>query len=93
MKRIKIYSVALSVFVLALSAVLTKGQSGTDQMSSQSTKFIKTPNAVPNSYIVVLNDDLVSSRALLEVRRAKIKQPQKTQYESVPIVTCCLNRW
>jgi subtilisin family serine protease len=72
MKRIRIYSVALSVFVLALSPVLTAGQLRTDQKSPL-TKFFKTPNAVPNSYIVVLNDDLVSSKASLNVRRSKIK--------------------
>jgi len=65
MKRIKIFSVALSMFVLASSSLSTKSQS--------TNKFLKNPNAVPNSYIVVLNDDVVSSKASLDVRRAKIK--------------------
>lgn len=73
MKRIKICSVALSVAVLALSPVLTSGQSGTDQTSSPQTKFIKTQKAIPNSYIVTLNDNLVSPKASLEMRRAKVK--------------------
>ncbi len=78
MKHIKIYSVALSFFVLALSPVLTKSQSITDQKSSPQTKFFKTPKAVPNSYIVVLNDDLVSSKASLQVRRSTIKDSAET---------------
>jgi hypothetical protein len=69
MKRITICSVALSVAMLALSSVLTNGQSVADQKS----KFIKTPKAVPNSYIVTLNDNLVSPKASLEARRAKVK--------------------
>lgn len=73
MSRIKIHSVALSVFVLALIPVLANGQSRTDQKSSPQSKFAKTPNAVPNSYIVVLNDDVVSPRSSLEARRSKIK--------------------
>lgn len=36
------------------------------------TKFVKIENAVPNRYIVVLNDNVVSSRAPLTVRRAKV---------------------
>jgi subtilisin family serine protease len=78
MKHIKIYSVALSIFVLALNPVLTKSQSGTVEKLSRRTKFIKTSNAVPNSYIVVLNDDIVSSNASLAVRRAKIRSVAET---------------
>jgi subtilisin family serine protease len=36
------------------------------------TKFVKVQNAIPNRYIVVLNDDVVPSGAPLEVRRAQI---------------------
>jgi hypothetical protein len=36
------------------------------------TKFVKVQNAIPNKYIVVLNDDVVPSDAPLEVRRAQI---------------------
>src|SRR5438309_8084469 len=34
------------------------------------TKFVKVHNAIPNKYIVVLNDDVVSSNAPVDVRRA-----------------------
>src|SRR6266850_612845 len=36
------------------------------------TKFVKMQNAIPNHYIVVLNDDVVDSGAPLEERRARI---------------------
>lgn len=36
------------------------------------TKFVKSQNAIPNRYIVVLNDDVVSNDAPLDVRRARI---------------------
>src|SRR5438270_3823778 len=35
-------------------------------------KFNKVQNPIPNKYIVVLNDDVVSSQAALETRRAGI---------------------
>lgn len=35
-------------------------------------KFVKTKRPIPNRYIVVLNDDVVSNDAPLEVRRARI---------------------
>jgi len=37
-----------------------------------STKFVKVQNAIPNKYIVVLNDDVVSRQAPLETRRAQV---------------------
>jgi len=36
------------------------------------TKFVKAKRPIPNRYIVVLNDDVVSDDAPLEVRRARI---------------------
>ena len=36
------------------------------------TKFVKVQNAIPNRYIVVLNDDVVSSDAPLNVRREQV---------------------
>jgi hypothetical protein len=36
------------------------------------TKYIKKTRPIPNSYIVVLTDDVVSSDAPIEVRRAKV---------------------
>ena len=35
-------------------------------------KFLKSKNAIPNRYIVILQDDVVSDSAPLEVRRARI---------------------
>src|SRR5260370_23386146 len=35
-------------------------------------KFNKVQDAIPNKYIVVLNDDVVSSQAALEARRARV---------------------
>jgi len=37
-----------------------------------STKFVRMPNSVPNRYIVVLNDDVVSDKAALDTRHAKV---------------------
>lgn len=37
-----------------------------------STKFVKVQNAIPNRYIVVLNDGVVSDQAPVDVRRAQI---------------------
>src|SRR6266404_1866706 len=37
-----------------------------------STKFVKAQNAIPNSYIVVLNDDVVTKDASLQVRHAQV---------------------
>ncbi|PYS67899.1 MAG: hypothetical protein DMF73_18130 [Acidobacteria bacterium] len=37
-----------------------------------STKFVKVANAILNKYIVVLNDDVVSSSAPVDVRRAQV---------------------
>src|SRR5258705_9213965 len=36
------------------------------------SKFFKTKKPIPNRYIVVLNDDVVSDNAPLEVRRARV---------------------
>ena len=36
------------------------------------TKFVEVQDAIPNRYIVVLNDDVVSSDAPLEIRRTQI---------------------
>jgi subtilisin family serine protease len=44
----------------------------TERSLTPQTKFIKVENAVPNRYIVVLNDEVVSSKARVAVRRAKI---------------------
>ena len=40
--------------------------------STPATKFFKSKKPIPNRYIVVLNDDVVSDDAPLEVRRARV---------------------
>ena len=40
--------------------------------SKPKSKFVKAKNPIPNHYIVVLNDDVVSDNASLEVRRAGV---------------------
>jgi hypothetical protein len=42
------------------------------ELAAPQTKFIKHKNSIPNSYIVVLNDDVVSGNSSLEVRRAAV---------------------
>src|SRR5712664_1880602 len=87
MKTIKVCFIALSVFALTLvsgstlsqstgnpefSPLRTSRQQPTERSLTQQTKFIKAQTAIPNKYIVVLNDDVVSIRASLATRRAKV---------------------
>jgi subtilisin family serine protease len=88
MKRFDFCFVALSIFALALVPVSTIGQSTTGNSNlsplntsrlqaaqrslTPQTKFVRVSNPVPNNYIVVLNDDVVSNQASLTVRRAKV---------------------
>jgi subtilisin family serine protease len=52
---------------------LRTGRPGEPQRSLvPPTKFVKVNNAIPNHYIVVLNDDVVDMRASLEARRAAV---------------------
>jgi subtilisin family serine protease len=68
MKSTKICFVALSIFALALVPSSTISQSPSDK----ATNFVKVPNAIPNQYIVVLSDGVVSSTAPLDVRRSQV---------------------
>src|SRR6266404_2140837 len=43
------------------------------QSRAPQTKFVKVQNAIPNKYIVVLKDDVVSDRFALATRRDKVK--------------------
>jgi subtilisin family serine protease len=68
MNNFKIFLVALSIFALSLLSMPTA--------SSQkiiSSKFKRVENRIFNSYIVVLNDDVVSPGASLNVRRAQVR--------------------
>ena len=84
MQRLKNYAM-LSLTIAALSFSSTTSSqmqesspSRTQQPEQQQgsltppTKFMKSRRPIPNRYIVVLNDDVVSSDEPLEVRRARI---------------------
>lgn len=70
MKRINKYLVGLSLIALLLSPFAISAQRTT--LSPQQAKFRKMPNAVLNSYIVVLNDVAVSQNATANFRRAQV---------------------
>jgi subtilisin family serine protease len=88
MQSIKNYLIAFSVLALVLFPLPTSGQTqdyppefsplrtSRPRREQRSlippTKFVKVQNAIPNRYIVVLNDDVVPSDAPLAVRRAQI---------------------
>jgi subtilisin family serine protease len=54
------------------SPLVTSRPPKTQRSLVPGTKFVKVQNAIPNRYVVVLNDDVVSSDAALSVRRARI---------------------
>src|SRR5258705_7015150 len=87
MKTIKVCFIALSVFALTLVSGSTLSQSrGNPEFSPLQTarqrpvprsltppsKFVKGQNAIPNKYVVVLNDDVVSNQSPAAARRAKV---------------------
>lgn len=43
-----------------------------EQSLTPQTKFIRVQNAIPNNYIVVLNDDAVPDQARFEIRHAQV---------------------
>lgn len=85
MKRLKNF--AVSIVLLALVAFpsitssqnqrfpqKTSGPEASQASRSQETKFRKTQNAIPNRYIVVLNDDVVSDDNPREVRLQRVRE-------------------
>lgn len=54
----------------------------TQGSSTPPSKFIRTKKPLPNHYIVVLNEDVVSNDAPLEVRRARIKAIAQSHAEA-----------
>lgn len=84
MKSTRNNFLALSILALALvvmsvpRATISQSTEGdglsypTNQSLTPQTKFIKVQNAIPNKYIVVLNDDVVSDQAKLEIRHAQV---------------------
>ena len=82
MQRLKNYSIlSLTIAILVLSSTRssqmqeppTTSRPEQQQGSSKpASKFVKAKNPIANRYIVVLNDDVVSDNAPLEVRRAGV---------------------
>ncbi len=73
MKTIKEYLVGLSIVASLLFPISISGQRTTlPSPSSTQAKFRKSSKAIPNKYIVVLNDDVVSRTAAVAARRAQI---------------------
>ncbi|HEX5875735.1 MAG TPA: protease inhibitor I9 family protein [Pyrinomonadaceae bacterium] len=70
MNSTRIYLVVLSIFALLLFSLPISAQRSTPVQ--QPSKFKKVANAIPNSYIVVRNDDSVSRNETADVRRAQV---------------------
>src|SRR5690349_24873457 len=81
MQRLKysifLLNIALLVFASITSSQL-QGQVTTSQTAQQQSpaktagKFLRSKNPIPNRYIVILKDDVVSDSAPLEARRLAI---------------------
>lgn len=88
MKRIKRHLAALNVLALVLLSVTALGQTSSSrpdraaggtpradaaqQQLTPPTKFVKARNAIPNTYMVVLNDELVAPARSLGEMRARV---------------------
>jgi len=82
MRRLKYYSIlSLTIAILVFSSTtssqmqepLTTSRPEQQQGSPKpASKFVKAKNPIANRYIVVLNDDVVSDKEPLEVRRARV---------------------
>ena len=81
MQRLKysafLLTIALFVFPSTTSSQLQEPATASQTVQQQRPatpggKFLKSKNAIPNRYIVILQDDVVSDSAPLEVRRARI---------------------
>jgi hypothetical protein len=96
MQRLRNYAIA-SVIALLVFPSTTSSQTQDRPESSPSrtsqpeqpqgsltppSKFLKTKKPIPNRYIVVLNDDVVSDDAPLEVRRARITAIAKSHAQT-----------
>lgn len=66
MQRLKF--LALSIAVLALVALPSITSSQNERPRRPQARFVKMPNAIPNRYIVVLNDDVADDDSPREVR-------------------------
>jgi len=75
MQRLRNYAIAsiVALLVLPLTAL---------SQTQPTTKFVKHKNPIPNRYIVVLKDDVVSDKAPTEVRRAAVTAIAKRHAET-----------
>jgi len=75
MHRLRNYAIAsvLALLVLPLTAL---------SQTQPPTKFVKHKKVMPNRYIVVLKDDVVSDKAPIEVRRAAVTAIAKRHAET-----------
>ena len=77
MQRLKSYSILSLIITILVFPSTTSSQMQEPPTTSRpeqqpASKFEKTKNPIPNRYIVVLNDDVVSDNEPLEVRRARV---------------------
>lgn len=87
MKKFKIYLIALGILALLLFSIpttssqninsefppLTTASPASQAPRKPQAKFNRVKNPISNSYIVVLNDDVVSPGASLDVRRSQVR--------------------
>ena len=87
MKKFNIYLVALGILALLLFSIpttsnknispefspLTTASSAAQTRRKPQAKFNRVKSPISNSYIVVLNDDVVSPGASLNVRRSQVR--------------------
>ena len=72
MQHVKNYVVASLIAFLACSLIAPSRTCQHVSAQTSPAKFVKHKRAIPNHYIVVLNDDVVSNDAPLEARRARV---------------------
>ena len=72
MKKTKECLIGLTLVALLLFPLPISGQRATLPPQPSQLKFRKVSNAIPNSYIVVLNDAAVSQPATASARRAQV---------------------
>ena len=75
MNRIKDYCTSLSIFALLifpLSVAAQRASLPSQASQTAASKLNKVANAIPNKYIVVLNDDAASRTATASARRAQV---------------------
>lgn len=83
MQRLRNYAIASVIALLVFPLTATsQTQDPPDPSPTPASKFHKTKKPVPNRYIVVLNDDVVSDDAPIEVRRARVTEIARSHAET-----------